>query len=91
MDTLFCGMAILDIFTGKVSYFEFNTVLINHANMFDSIGSYHQMHHPNEVLLITDLPEQLLKKMKMHVFGEYRCNIIVDLNNNTHPFTEIAK
>ena len=80
-NTLYCGMVMLDIFTGKINYFEYNICMGNHSNCFDSISSYHQLYLPKEVIIISDLPESLHHKVMNHTLHNSTITMVIDLND----------
>ena len=80
---LFCGMCILDSYTGNIRSQEIDVIVANDSNSFDSIGSFHEIHNPSEVIIITNMPDSLYNSMKTHVLTGAPKQLTIDLKQKS--------
>ena len=50
------GVANIDIYTGKTSIFQFKETYINNPTTYDELERFISIYNPNEVILISNLP-----------------------------------
>ena len=72
-------MCILDSYTGNIRSQEIDVLVTHNSNSFDSIGSYHEIHNPSEVLIITNMPESLYNSLKTHVLMDTPKQLTIDM------------
>jgi DNA mismatch repair protein MutS len=79
MNMLYCGMCILDSYTGNIRSQEIDVTVTHDSNSFDSIGSFHEIHNPSEVLIITNMPDTLYNSLKTHVLMDTPKQLTIDM------------
>ena len=79
MNVLFCGMCILDSYTGNIRSQEMDVIVTHDSNSFDCIGSFHEIHNPSEVLIITNMPDSLYNSLKTHVLLDTPKQLTIDM------------
>ena len=52
------GVANIDIYTGKTSIFQFKEAYVNNPTTYDELERFISIYNPNEVILISNLPEE---------------------------------
>jgi DNA mismatch repair protein MutS len=52
------GIANIDIYTGKVSMFQFKETYINNPTTYDELERFISIYNPSEVILISNIPEE---------------------------------
>ena len=57
------GVAVVNIFTGKSSLFEYETQFIMNPTSFDELERYISVFHPNEVIIIHSLSEREINQV----------------------------
>ena len=81
VDMLFCGMCILDSYTGNIYSQEIDVIVSHDLNCFDAIGSYHEIHNPSEIIVITNMPESIYNGLNTHVIKDTHKQLIIDMKD----------
>lgn len=50
------GVAVIDIYTGKSSIFQFKELYVNNPTTYDDLERFISIHQPNEAIVISNLP-----------------------------------
>lgn len=79
-DMLFTGMTILDSYTGTIRSREIDIEVTHDSGCFDSIGGFHEIQNPSEVIVISNMPDSLYEIMNTHVFNIPVKILNIDLN-----------
>jgi DNA mismatch repair protein MutS len=88
---IIAGVANIDIYTGKTSLFQYKENYIHSPTTYDDLERYISIYNPNEVIIISNLPEKEINDVIQ--FINIRSNSIhkVSLSNeNPNSFTKRA-
>jgi DNA mismatch repair protein MutS len=73
-DVIYCGLANIDIYTGKSSIFEFQENYIKNPTTFDELERFISIYNPNEVVIVGNVCE---KEMELILnYANVKCNSI---------------
>jgi DNA mismatch repair protein MutS len=79
-EMLYSGMCILDSYTGTIRSQEIDVEVTQDSGCFDSIGGFHEIQNPSEVIVISNMPDGLYDIMSRHVFNNSVKILKIDLN-----------
>jgi DNA mismatch repair protein MutS len=69
------GVANIDIYTGKVSLFQFKETYINNPTTYDELERFISIYNPSEVILISNLPDE--KEIDYVIsYAGINCNLV---------------
>ena len=87
-----CGLANIDIFTGKSNLFEFQRENLHQSTTFDELERFYSIYNPSEIILITkNYGEKEINDILQ--FSGIQCTNIhkISLDNQEDPFYSEVK
>lgn len=88
-DRIICGMANIDIFTGKSSMFEYQDVFSKHCTSYDEMERFISIYNPSEVIIIHNLEDRLVNNIIS--FASIKTECIHKINiNETNTLSDKA-
>mgnify|MGYP001219634794 CR=1 FL=1 len=88
-DQIICGMANIDIFTGKSSMFEYQDVFSKHCTSYDEMERFISIYNPSEVIIIHNLEDRLVNNIIN--FASIKTECIHKINiNETNTLSDKA-
>jgi len=84
------GIANIDIYTGKTNIFQFKEPYSNNPTTYDELERFISIYNPNEVILISNLPDE--KEMEYIIsYSGISCNLIHKIHTESIQVTEKMK
>ena len=88
-DQIICGMANIDIYTGKSSMFEYQDVYSKHCTSYDEMERFISIYNPSEVIIIHNLEDRLINNIIN--FASIKTECIHKINiNETNTLSDKA-
>ena len=84
------GIANIDIYTGKTTIFQFKETYANNPTTYDELERFISIHNPNEVILISNLPDE--KEMDYIInYSGISCSLVHKIHTESIQVTEKMK
>ena len=65
-DTIIYGIAVVNIFTGKSTIFQYETTFYMNTTTFDELERYVSVYSPNKIIMITPFENEIIEKIKQY-------------------------
>ena len=65
-DTIIYGIAVVNIFTGKSTIFQYETTFYMNTTTFYELERYVSVYSPNEIIMITPFENEIIEKIKQY-------------------------
>lgn len=83
VEYLSIGISNIDIFTGKLSIFEYTNLFFHNPTTYDELERYLSIYNPNEIIIISNLEDNYINEI-INFTNINSCKIIkVNLNDTT--------
>ena len=82
-DQIICGMANIDIYTGKSSMFEYQDVYSKHCTSYDEMERFISIYNPSEVIIIHNLEDRLINNIINFASIKTECIHKINMNETS--------
>jgi DNA mismatch repair protein MutS len=81
-DTIVYGISVIDVFTGKSSFFQYETLFYMNVTTFDELERYISMFSPSELIIISPFDMKDINQICQYVRIQSNCIHYVDTRDN---------